>query len=66
MLSLISFEAGRRTQTLSSGQPQELRPQTEVWFSIGEPNMLLPVPTCPIIAALAYSLRRYEIRCGQA
>jgi len=31
---LISFETGRRTQTQSSGQPQELHQQMEAWFSI--------------------------------
>src|ERR1700746_2036362 len=32
MLPLISFETGRKTQTQSSGQPDELRQQMEVWF----------------------------------
>jgi hypothetical protein len=32
MLPLISFETGRKTQTQSSGQPEELRQQMEVWF----------------------------------
>ncbi len=32
MLPLISFETGRRTQTQSSGQPERLRQQMEVWF----------------------------------
>jgi len=37
MLPLISFETGRKTQTQSSGQPDELHQQMEVWFypSIG-------------------------------
>src|SRR5262249_12792180 len=32
MLPSISFETGRKTQTQSSGQPDELRQQMEVWF----------------------------------
>ena len=32
MLPLISFETGRETQTQSSGQPDQLRQQMEVWF----------------------------------
>jgi hypothetical protein len=36
MLPSISFETGRRTQTQSSGQPERLRQQMEVWFSIEE------------------------------
>jgi hypothetical protein len=32
MLPLISFETGRKTQTQSSGQPDELHQQMEVWF----------------------------------
>ena len=32
MLPLISFETGRKTQTQSSGQPDELCQQMEVWF----------------------------------
>jgi hypothetical protein len=32
MLPLISFETGRKTQTQSSGQTDELRQQMEVWF----------------------------------
>jgi serine/threonine protein kinase len=31
-LPLMSFETGRRTQTQSSGQPEKLRQQMEVWF----------------------------------
>src|ERR1700756_5758801 len=32
MLPLISFETGRKTQTQSYGQPDELHQQMEVWF----------------------------------
>jgi|HubBroStandDraft_2_1064218.scaffolds.fasta_scaffold08938_8 hypothetical protein len=32
MLPLISFETGRKTQTQSSGQPDALHQQMEVWF----------------------------------
>jgi hypothetical protein len=32
MLPLISFETGRKTQTQSSGQPDQLHQQMEVWF----------------------------------
>ena len=32
MPPLISFETGRKTQTQSSGQSEELRQQMEVWF----------------------------------
>ena len=32
MLLLISFETGRKTQTQSSGQPDALHQQMEVWF----------------------------------
>ena len=32
MLPSISFETGRKTQTQSSGQPEELHQQMEVWF----------------------------------
>jgi hypothetical protein len=32
MLPLISFDPGRKTQTQSSGRPEALRQQMEVWF----------------------------------
>jgi hypothetical protein len=38
MLPLISFETGRRTLTQSSGQPDRLRQQMEVWFFLKRRN----------------------------
>jgi hypothetical protein len=41
MLPLISFETGRRTLTQSSGQPDRLRQQMEVWFFLGKKKLRL-------------------------